>query len=80
MMSRKAWAKDKASFHQFHGQTQDAWPFLVCASPFFFLGSEIMSDDPIFHMFGGGLLSSFLGFIFSCHKLLNINHCDRNAL
>lgn len=52
--------------------SQDAWPFLVCASPIFFflfiffLGSEIMSDDPIFHTFGGSIkLFSRLYFLLS---------------
>lgn len=41
------------------------------------LGSEIMSDGPVFRVLGG-FLNSAPDFIFSCHKFLNINHCGRN--
>lgn len=43
-----------------------------------FLGSEIMSDGPVFRVFGG-LLSSAPYFIFSCHEFLSIKHCGRNG-
>lgn len=42
------------------------------------LGSEIMSDGPLFHVLGF-FLNSAPYYIFSCHKFLNVNHYGRNS-
>lgn len=44
-----------------------------------FLGSEIMSDGPVFRVFGGLLSSAPYFIFFPCHKFLSINHCGRNG-
>lgn len=86
MMSKKAWHKDKASFHQFHGQTlRHFLPENFCLAllglcftyEFSVLRSCLITP---FSMYWGSQFCSSPYFIFPCHKLLNINHCGKNVL